>query len=238
MKEILQDYYKQQIEIGYKYKFILILFILVIPVSAITINDSNMTFMLNNVTINFSSQQTFDNLSLYPNQIVLNGYGIVISPNSPINVTINQYNTTSNVYNITFKGNDNSVTLSQAVSIEGTYKFLKNNIFYINLITVGSILSTTVDSNGINTYTWSPVLVLITASQCSQSQNNIYTFSSQSFLIISLAIMIFGFMIVIQGMRGMNRVLIFSGILTTIIGFAMIIIGNYLITAIVTITQC
>jgi hypothetical protein len=68
-------------------------------------------------------------------------------------------------------------------------------------------------------------------------QNSIYDTFSNSLNIFSLAIMVFGFSIILYGLTHQNFTIIISGITTALIGFSILLIGNYLITSIISILR-
>lgn len=222
-------------------KYIIICLILFQPsLAEVTINNSQQYFIIENVTFNFSSNQTYESISLYQNQIVINGYALQIIPTSSINLTINNYDTTNNNYNITFAGNDNNINFAQSVSQAGKYRFLVDGLFFSDIITTGNVLYATINLAGRSIFVWSLIPNSYISVQCLTTSDGIYSMTTQSFTIISIALMVFGFSFVIIGLRGKNAKLIISGILTTTVGFSMVTIGLYLVTSIasVTVTNC
>lgn len=96
---------------------ILFLILLIPSASAITIDNPSQTVEVTNVTINFSSNQTYDSISLNTNNIKLSGYAFQVVPTSPLNITIHTWNTTDDYFkNITvsspISNNPTTFTLS------------------------------------------------------------------------------------------------------------------------------
>jgi hypothetical protein len=65
------------------------------------------------------------------------------------------------------------------------------------------------------------------------AQNTLYSVFSNTVIVFSLAIMVLGFGIVLYGFNRQKAPMIALGISTAVIGFAMLLLGNYIITAIV-----
>jgi hypothetical protein len=79
-------------------------------------------------------------------------------------------------------------------------------------------------------FTTAPIITtLTTISDCQASQNTIYSLSNQAFILICIALMVFGFGFIIHGFNGQNPKFILGGIIVVIVGFAMILLGSYLI---------
>jgi len=90
--------------------FLLSILILLPVASAITIDNPQQTFVFDNITVNFSSNQTFDSLELGEDYISLSGSIFQIIPSSDsLNVTITIWNTTGDYYK---KWNESSSNFS------------------------------------------------------------------------------------------------------------------------------
>ena len=99
------------------YKIFIILLLLIIPASAsITINDSNYYINITNANITFHQPQTFDSFGIGSNYIEINSKTLQITSSNNINITINQFITSTDYYNISVNGTG-TVDISQEVSI-------------------------------------------------------------------------------------------------------------------------
>lgn len=62
----------------------------------------------------------------------------------------------------------------------------------------------------------------------------ISNYESSAIIIFSISLMIFGFIFVLNSFKSQNYTLIVSGIMVVVIGFAILLLGNYLLSAIFT----
>lgn len=222
----------------YKYKdyiFLILLVFLLIPISSASITIDNPDQIFSTTTANFS----------FPNNITLDAlyfqgsYIILIENGSQILFSANSNTTISYLYNL----NDNvNIIINSSGNINIIAQMSKSNTYYVYVIndTSYNILS---DDTGLvniniiiykqttfNIY-YSTSLFLTSLNTC----NSIRNYSDIIFPIFGLALMTLGFGVIILQIRGAengtpaNPYIIITSIIISIVGFATLLIANYII---------
>ena len=215
---------------------LLFLLIMVVPVSAITVNNTNFTIGINDVNISFSSNQTYDSIEVDTNQVKFNGYRLQLIPGSQIDAIINQYNIASGIYNITFVGNTD-VAITQDVmndgSYDGNYYWWTDSIYETTIQSVYNVITKTISLSGSSTYVWqyasaSYSLISTVAKQ------NILEKTSQGISLASIAgiilmafgviMLVFSFFSVVSGGESTSgKDMIITSVVVTTLGILLLI---------------
>jgi hypothetical protein len=133
-------------------------------------------------------------------------------------------------------------------SINGTTKQTNTSVtsasYSNSTATVGNyiVTATASNDNGSITQIWTwtvtnasaptPSLPVTLAAGRASTCGSLMTYESAIMSIFGLALMILGFAVVLFSLKNQNGAAILSGIMTMIIGFAMLILGNYILYAI------
>jgi len=106
-------------------------------VASVTV-DSNVSIIIGNVTISFSSEQTFD--SLYDNgtYVVFNDSKFFVSSNNPVNLSVNYYLTGYTKYSFTVSSDDPSSVVEFRIltgNPNAKYLIYRNGSLYSSVTT-------------------------------------------------------------------------------------------------------
>lgn len=207
--------------------------------SAATITTPVLFEIYTNTTYITIYNQTADSFTVSTAQhyldIYLNGTHLIFTTTT--NKTLTGISYSNGILNLTVNGTGTLTTTISTNTKLTPYNLYIDGVFS-STITTDINGNLQFNYNGDNT----SHVVLITQSLLTPQQQiqiskavscgGITSYESTVMGIFGLALMIFGFVFVLYSLKMQNYIAITSGILTVIIGFAMLLLGNYILNSI------
>lgn len=187
-------------------KLVIVLFFLIVPASAVTINNSHHVYQITNANITFPTNQTYDSIEIGADYIMLDGSRLKLTPTNYVNITINQFSTTTNLYNISLNGSS-GVDFEHTVPTPGDYQFIKDGVLVGTVTTAGNILSGTITASGNNTVIWNLIVLPALTVVCNHTNDELIS----SLYILTLLAFVVGAVLLFVGFRTVDTKLMLAG---------------------------
>lgn len=206
------------------FKWVMFLFFLITPSSAVTLDNPYHVYQITNANISFPTNQTYDSIEIGADYIILDGSRLKLTPTNYVNITINQFSTTTNFYNISLNGSS-SVDFEHTVPTSGDYQFIKDGVVVGTISAIPNILSGTITVSGNNTVIWELIVLPALTVMCNNANNDLIS----SLSILTLLSFVVGAVLLFVGFRNVDTKLMLAGtgviiavILVALFGMAIV----------------